>query len=43
MDVGFSLKELVKLPNFSIVPYRNAMYLGEFVEGQRHGSGVLIG
>ena len=42
MDVSFSLKELVKSPNFSIVPYKNALYLGEFVEGQRQGQGVFV-
>jgi hypothetical protein len=43
MDIGFNLQELVKSPLFSVIPYRNALYIGEFDNGQRQGRGVFIG
>jgi hypothetical protein len=42
MDANFNLKELIKSPLFSIAPYKNAMYIGEFKNGQREGKGVFV-
>lgn len=42
MDQSFNINKLTKSIVFKIVPYKNGIYLGEFVNKQRHGLGVFI-
>jgi hypothetical protein len=42
LDRCFDIKNLLKSTIFKVVPYKNGVYLGEFVHKQRHGLGVFI-
>lgn len=42
LDADFMLTDVAKSPQFAIVPYKNGLYVGEVVNGKRHGKGVLL-
>ena len=42
LDPSFDIIKLTKSNIFQVVPYKNGVYIGEYVNKQRNGLGIFI-